>query len=86
MSGVTPTVSAAVERWRAGFVDFNAISTTWKESDASGKRIIVTGGASGIGEACARRLADLGAHVVIADLDDSAGLELQEELIQRGKR
>ena len=34
---------------------------------------IVTGGASGIGEACAHQLAALGAHVVIADLNEDLG-------------
>ncbi len=32
---------------------------------------VVTGGASGIGEACCRALAGRGAHVVVADLDES---------------
>jgi 3-oxoacyl-[acyl-carrier protein] reductase len=39
-----------------------------------GKNALVTGGAQGIGAATARRLADEGAHVVVADLDlDKAG-------------
>lgn len=42
--------------------------------DLSGRRAVVTGGASGIGLACARRLAEAGATVVVADLDgDAAG-------------
>ena len=36
-----------------------------------GSSSIVTGGASGIGEACARQLAELGSKVVIADLNES---------------
>lgn len=40
----------------------------------NGKRAVVTGAASGIGEACARALAAQGAHVVVADLD-AAGAE-----------
>lgn len=35
----------------------------------SGKRALVTGGSKGIGAACARRLAEAGAHVTIADMD-----------------
>jgi NAD(P)-dependent dehydrogenase (short-subunit alcohol dehydrogenase family) len=35
----------------------------------SGKIALVTGGASGIGEACARELADRGARLVIADIN-----------------
>jgi NAD(P)-dependent dehydrogenase (short-subunit alcohol dehydrogenase family) len=38
-----------------------------------GRVAVITGGASGIGLASARRLADEGAHVVIADLNDAAG-------------
>jgi len=39
----------------------------------NGSSAIVTGGASGLGEATARVLADAGAHVVIADLNEEAG-------------
>jgi NAD(P)-dependent dehydrogenase (short-subunit alcohol dehydrogenase family) len=41
---------------------------------------IVTGGASGIGEASARQLAALGARVVIADLQDERGEKVANEL------
>ena len=41
---------------------------------------IVTGGANGIGKACARRLSEDGCHVVIADIDSNAGQALAEEL------
>ena len=37
---------------------------------------VVTGGASGIGAATARRLAQDGAHVAIFDLNDSMGAEV----------
>src|ERR687896_323421 len=36
--------------------------------DLTGRRAVVTGGAGGIGLACARRLAAAGAHVTIADV------------------
>ncbi|TDD90457.1 3-hydroxybutyrate dehydrogenase [Actinomadura darangshiensis] len=40
--------------------------------DLAGRRALVTGGASGIGRACARRLAAAGAEVVVADIDGDA--------------
>ncbi|MDP3604999.1 MAG: SDR family oxidoreductase, partial [Polaromonas sp.] len=45
-----------------------------------GRVCIVTGGARGIGEACARRFAREGAQVVIADRADAAGEALAAEL------
>jgi NAD(P)-dependent dehydrogenase (short-subunit alcohol dehydrogenase family) len=39
----------------------------------AGGSAIVTGGASGIGEACADQLAALGMHVVVADLNEQGG-------------
>lgn len=41
---------------------------------------IVTGGSSGLGAACVRRLAGLGGHVIIADVNQEAGQQLAEEL------
>ena len=48
--------------------------------ELNGISAIVTGGASGIGEACARQLADRGAKVVIADLQDDKGNALATEI------
>ena len=45
-----------------------------------GRTAIITGGAQGIGEACARRLVADGAAVVLADLDDTRGTALANEL------
>lgn len=45
-----------------------------------GKVAIVTGGAQGMGEAHVRLLAQHGAYVVIADLNEQRGQELAEEL------
>lgn len=45
-----------------------------------GASAIVTGGASGIGEASARQLAALGARVVIADLNEERGQAVASEL------
>jgi 3-hydroxybutyrate dehydrogenase len=48
--------------------------------DLSGRRALVTGGASGIGAACARRLAAAGAKVVVADLDAEGSRKVAAEL------
>ena len=47
---------------------------------------IVTGGSRGIGRAIAERLADEGAHVVIASLNEESGLEASRAMCERGRR
>lgn len=49
-------------------------------TDLTGRTALVTGGASGIGAACARELASRGATVTIADVDDVAAKEFASEL------
>ena len=44
-----------------------------------GKVAVVTGGCSGIGLATVRRFVEEGAQVVIGDLDDARGKELEQE-------
>jgi glucose 1-dehydrogenase len=46
----------------------------------AGRVYVVTGGAQGIGEACARRLVADGARVALWDLSDDAGARLAAEL------
>jgi NAD(P)-dependent dehydrogenase (short-subunit alcohol dehydrogenase family) len=48
--------------------------------DINGASAIVTGGASGIGAAVARQLADRGARVVVADLNAERGKALAHEI------
>ncbi|MGH2883709.1 MAG: SDR family NAD(P)-dependent oxidoreductase, partial [Solirubrobacteraceae bacterium] len=48
-----------------------------------GSGALVAGGASGLGEATARRLHADGAHVVIADLNEDRGCALVDELGER---
>lgn len=48
--------------------------------DLAGQRALVTGGAGGIGASVARRLAGLGAHVVVADIADDAGEAMAAEI------
>ncbi len=44
------------------------------------KTVLVTGGASGLGEATVRRLHQEGSNVVIIDFDEKRGKALEEEL------
>jgi NAD(P)-dependent dehydrogenase (short-subunit alcohol dehydrogenase family) len=53
--------------------------------DIKGTVALITGGASGLGAATARRLFDAGASVVLLDLPSSAGDALAAELNARGK-
>jgi 3-hydroxybutyrate dehydrogenase len=48
--------------------------------DLSGRVALVTGGASGIGAACARRLGAAGARVLVLDLDGDAATKVADEI------
>jgi 3-hydroxybutyrate dehydrogenase len=48
--------------------------------DLAGRSAVVTGGASGIGRACARRLAAAGASVLVLDRDEAAAKEVADEI------
>ena len=49
--------------------------------ELAGRVAVITGGASGIGRAAARLLAERGAHVVVADLNFDGAQEVADELI-----
>ncbi|WP_434315469.1 3-hydroxybutyrate dehydrogenase [Leifsonia sp. P73] len=49
-------------------------------SPFQGRRALVTGGASGIGAACARAFAAAGAHVTVADIDGDAASRVAAEI------
>lgn len=49
-------------------------------TDLTGRRALVTGGASGIGAACAEAFAAAGAHVIVADLNGDAAEALAAQL------
>jgi NAD(P)-dependent dehydrogenase (short-subunit alcohol dehydrogenase family) len=50
----------------------------------AGKVAVVTGGASGIGEACSQTLAREGASVLITDIDDALGKAVVERIAAAG--
>jgi len=47
--------------------------------------VIITGGAHGIGRACAARLAEEGAHIVVADLDQTAAQQVASGLAPKDR-
>lgn len=52
--------------------------------DFKGKRVLITGGAKGIGFAIARRFGTLGADTIITDYDEVGGKKAAEELKKQG--
>ena len=50
------------------------------DQDLSGRRALVTGGASGIGLACVREFAGRGAHVIVADVSREAAETVAAEV------
>ncbi|SNT24461.1 NADP-dependent 3-hydroxy acid dehydrogenase YdfG [Streptosporangium subroseum] len=57
-----------------------AAFNTVRSDRLEGKVALITGGGNGIGAGVARRLAAGGARIVLADIDDTAGQSLADEL------
>jgi rhamnulose-1-phosphate aldolase/alcohol dehydrogenase len=81
---LTAAESYAVEYWP---LELFKLSLKPAPKMLEGKIALVTGAASGIGKAIAHRLAQEGAHVVIADLNLAGAQEVAKEIIKtRGFR
>ena len=61
-----------------------AAETLGRLFDVRGTRVVVTGAASGLGFAMAEVLADCGAHVTLADIDEARLEASTQKLVQRG--
>ncbi|MCU1499880.1 MAG: dehydrogenase [Acidimicrobiales bacterium] len=68
--------------WRGNSITFLGLreAALMHSHELEGKVALVTGAANGIGAAVSRRLASLGAHVVVADVDDVGGAALAAEV------
>jgi len=63
-----------------------AAETLRRLFDVRGTRVVVTGAASGLGFAMAEVLADCGAHVTLADIDEGRLAASTQRLAERGDR
>lgn len=77
---LTPAEAFGVEYWP---LELYKLTLRPPERELAGRVAVVTGGASGIGRATARRLAQEGAHVVILDIDEQGAQTVAEEIVQQ---
>lgn len=70
----------AVEYWP---LELYKLKLAPPERELARRVAVVTGGAGGIGGAIAERLAEEGAHVVVADLDEKGAKEIAEKIVAK---
>ena len=76
-SSLSPRDAFQAEYWP---LELYKLTLAPPEKELSRRVVLVTGAASGIGRAVARRLAAEGAHVVVTDLDEEGSQVVAEEL------
>lgn len=79
-ASLTPKEAFDVEYWP---LELYKLAKAPPEKELARRIALVTGGASGIGRAVARRLAQEGAHVVVADLDQPGAEQVARELAEQ---
>lgn len=88
---MAPTNSKAQERLAQISKQLSAEHVDFSKEPAhvgslAGKTCLITGGASGLGEAFTKALCSKGAHVAFLDTNNQNGVALQTELQQHGHR
>jgi NAD(P)-dependent dehydrogenase (short-subunit alcohol dehydrogenase family) len=76
---LTSAETFEVEYWP---MELHKLSLAPQPGELAGQVALVTGAASGIGRAIAVRLAEVGAHVVVGDRNESGAAEVSEALVQ----
>jgi rhamnulose-1-phosphate aldolase/alcohol dehydrogenase len=77
---LTEAEAFAIEYWP---LERYKLAQAPPKGELAGRIAVVTGGASGIGRATVRLLAQLGAHVVVADLNEQGAREVADQLVGR---
>jgi rhamnulose-1-phosphate aldolase/alcohol dehydrogenase len=75
---LTEAEAFAIEYWP---LERYKLAQAPPKGELAGRVAVITGGASGIGRATARLLAERGAHVVVADLNEDGARQVADELV-----